>query len=140
MNDLTNATLGQLALNAHDVDRATRFYRETLGMPFLFEYPGLAFFKCGEVRLMISRPEKPEFDHPGSILYYKVKDLEATYATLKARGVTFRDPPHLIHRAPSYELWMAFFTDSEGNFAGLMTEKPIDQPSEGAGAGAGAGT
>lgn len=125
MSDLANATLGQLALNAHDVERATAFYRDTLGLPFLFEYPGLAFFKCGEVRLMISKPEKPEFDHPGSILYYKVPDVEAAYATLAGRGVVFRDKPHIVHRAPTYHLWMAFFTDTEGNFAAIMAEKAV---------------
>jgi methylmalonyl-CoA/ethylmalonyl-CoA epimerase len=125
MSDLAAATIGQLALNAHDVERATAFYRDTLGLPFLFQYPGLAFFKCGEVRLMISKPEKPEFDHPGSIIYYRVPDVEAAHATLVSRGVAFRDGPHVVHRAPTYELWMAFFTDSEGNFAALMAEKPI---------------
>ena len=125
MSDLATATIGQLALNAHDVERATAFYRDTLGLPFLFQYPGLAFFKCGEVRLMISKAEKPEFDHPGSILYYKVPDVEASYRHLSAKGVAFRDQPHVVHRAPTYELWMAFFTDSEGNFAALMAEKPI---------------
>ncbi len=125
MSDLAAATIGQLAVNAKDVDRATAFYRDTLGLPFLFQYPGLAFFKCGEVRLMISRAEQPEFDHPGSIVYYKVPDVEAAYATLASRGVAFRDQPHVVHRAPTYELWMAFFTDSEGNFAALMAEKAI---------------
>jgi methylmalonyl-CoA/ethylmalonyl-CoA epimerase len=125
MPDLATASLGQIALIAHDIDRATAFYRDTLGLPLLFQYPGLAFFKCGEVRLMISKPEKPEFDHPGSILYYKVPDAVATHATLSERGVNFVGQPHVVHKAPTYELWMAFFHDSEGNPAALMSEKPL---------------
>lgn len=125
MSDLATATLGQLSIVAHDITRATAFYRDTLGLPFLFEYPGLAFFKCGEVRLMISKPEKPEFDHPGAVMYYKVPDVETAYATLAARGVAFIDQPHVVHRTPQYELWMTFFKDSEGNPAALMAEKAL---------------
>ena len=123
--DLSHATLGQLVINVHDLDRATAYYRDTLGLPLLFQFPGLAFFRCGEVRFMLSRAEKPEFDHPGSILYYKVPDVVATHAALSARGVAFVDRPHVVHRAETYELWMTFFTDSEGNTAAVMAEKPI---------------
>lgn len=124
-NDLSEATLGQIAIRAHDVERATAFYRDTLGLPFLFAFPGLAFFKAGEVRLMLSRAESTEFDHPGSVLYYKVADVEASHRALAARGVGFIDQPHVVHRAESYELWMTFFKDSEGNHAALMAEKPL---------------
>jgi methylmalonyl-CoA/ethylmalonyl-CoA epimerase len=117
------STIGQIAMIAQDVGRATAFYRDRLGMKFLFEFPGLAFFDCGGVRLMISRPEKPEFDHPGSILYYKVNDIEATHRDLVAKGVEFTDAPHLIAKLPDHELWMAFFKDSEGNTLALMHEK-----------------
>lgn len=125
MPDLAAATLGQIALVVHDLDRATSFYRDTLGLPLLFQFPGLAFFKCGDVRLMLSKPEKPEFDHPGSVLYYRVGDVEATYQTLKERGVAFIDQPHVVHKAPTYELWMTFFRDPDGNPAALMAEKAI---------------
>jgi methylmalonyl-CoA/ethylmalonyl-CoA epimerase len=117
------ATIGQIAMIARDVARATAFYRDSLGMKFLFEFPGLAFFDCGGVRLMISKPEKPEFDHPGSILYFKVTDIDAAHADLKAKGVEFTDAPHLIAKMPDHELWMAFFKDSEGNTLALMEEK-----------------
>ena len=109
-----------------DLPRAVAFYRDVLGMKFLFQAPpALAFFDCGGVRLMLDAAAEGEFNHPGSILYYKVPDVEASYRTLSAKGVAFRDQPHVVHRAPTYELWMAFFTDSEGNFAALMAEKPI---------------
>ena len=123
--DLSQATLGQLVINVHDLDRATAYYRDTLGLPLLFQFPGLAFFRCGDVRFMLSKAEKPEFDHPGSILYYKVPDVVATHAALSARGVAFVDQPHVVHRAETYELWMTFFTDSEGNTAAVMAEKPV---------------
>jgi methylmalonyl-CoA/ethylmalonyl-CoA epimerase len=110
-------------MTAHDVARATAFYRDLLGMKFLFEFPGLAFFDCGGVRLMISKPEKPEFDHPGSVLYFKVAGIEAAHADLVARGVEFIEGPHLIAKLPDHELWMAFFKDSEGNTLALMDEK-----------------
>jgi methylmalonyl-CoA/ethylmalonyl-CoA epimerase len=122
--DLRSAGLGQIAVRVQDVARATAFYRDILGLPFLFEFPGLAFFQAGDVRLMLSRAEKPEFDHPGSILYYKVADVVDTHRTLAARGVTFVDEPHVVHRTPSHELWMTFFTDSEDNHAALMAERP----------------
>ena len=116
--------IGQIAIIIKDVDRAVRFYRDALGMRFLFQAGSLAFFDCGGVRLMLSPAEKPEFDHPGSILYYRVADIEAAHADLKGRGVAFIDEPHLIHKAPDHELWMTFFNDTEGNTAGLMCEKP----------------
>ena len=107
-----------------DVPRAVAFYRDTLGMRFLFQAPpALAFFDCGGIRLMLTVPEEKEFDHPGSILYFKVDDLDAVYADLKGKGVDFRDAPHLIAKMPDHELWMAFFRDGEGNTLALMNEK-----------------
>jgi methylmalonyl-CoA/ethylmalonyl-CoA epimerase len=115
--------IGQIAINAHDVDRACAFYQDTLGLKLLFKAgPGLAFFNCGGVRLMLTRPEKPEFDHPGSILYFSVPDIQAAHATMKERGVHFEDEPHIIARMPDLNLWMVFFRDTEGNLMGLMCE------------------
>ena len=116
--------IGQIAVNVHDVGRATAFYRDVLQLKLLFEVPPkMAFFDCGGVRLMLSLPESPEFDHSGSILYYVVQDIDGAYATLMRRGVAFEGAPHLIAKMPDHELWMAFFRDSEGNFLGLMQEK-----------------
>ena len=116
--------IGQIAINVRDLDRAVAFYRDTLGMRFLFQAPGgLAFFDCGGVRLMLGVAEKPEFAHPSSILYYRIEDIGAAYETLKARGVAFIDEPHLIARMPTHELWMVFFRDSEENVLALMEER-----------------
>ena len=116
--------IGQIAINVRDVQRAVAFYRDTLGMRFLFQAPGgLAFFDCGGVRLMLGVAERPEFAHPSSVLYYKVDDINAAYEALKARNVSFIDEPHLIARMPDHELWMVFFRDSEENVLGLMEER-----------------
>jgi methylmalonyl-CoA/ethylmalonyl-CoA epimerase len=115
--------IGQIAINVQDVERATAFYRDTLGMRFLFAFPGLAFFDCGGVRLMLSRAEDPKLDHPASILYYRVADIEATHQALAARGVHFETGPHLVARMPDHELWLAEFNDSEDNILALMAEK-----------------
>ena len=94
-----------------------------LGLKLLFKAgPGLAFFDCGGVRLMVTRPEKPEFDHPGSILYFAVPDIRTAHARMKNKGVHFEDEPHLIARMPDHDLWMVFFRDTEGNLMGLMSE------------------
>jgi methylmalonyl-CoA/ethylmalonyl-CoA epimerase len=115
--------IGQIAINAHDVERAANFYQDAMGLKLLFKAgPGLAFFDCGGVRLMLTRPEKPEFDHPSSILYFSVPDILAAHAAMKEKGVKFEDEPHLIARMPTHDLWMTFFRDSEGNLLGLMSE------------------
>jgi len=116
--------LGQIAINVHDTDRATAFYRDILGLPLLFTAGSLAFFDCGGVRLMLTRPEKPEFDHPGSVLYFTVPDIVSAHRQMLSRGVGFEDEPHLIARMPTHELWMTFFRDSEQNLLALMCELP----------------
>ena len=88
--------IGQIAVTVYDLDRAVKFYHGTLGMKLLFHLPQMAFFDCGGVRLMLAAPEKPEFDHPASVIYYKVADLPATHAELVARDVKFEAAPHLI--------------------------------------------
>lgn len=115
--------IGQIALNARDVARATAFYRDVLGMRFLFEVPPkMSFFDCGGIRLMISLPEGEQYDHPGSILYYKVDDIRAAHDEIRRRGGSFEGEPHLIAKMPDHELWMAFLKDSEGNTLALMSE------------------
>jgi methylmalonyl-CoA/ethylmalonyl-CoA epimerase len=116
--------IGQIAVAVKDVDRAADFYERVLGLKLLFRFPGLAFVECGGVRLMLAKPERPEFDQ-NSIIYYRVSDVAAAAAELERRGVTFESQPHIVHRDERHELWMAFFRDSEGNYLGLMKEQPI---------------
>jgi len=115
--------LGQVQVRAHDVERAAAFYQNVLGLKLLFKAPpGLAFFDCGGVRLMIDRPEKPEFDHPSSILYFVVPDIQAAHAQMKQSAVRFEDEPRVIAKMPDHDLWMTFFRDSEDNLLALMCE------------------
>ena len=127
MNQQENAALtriGQIAINAHDVDRATAFYRDVLGLQHLFRAGQLSFFDCGGVRLMLDRAEKPEFDHPSSILYFQVGNIGAAHKRIKDAGAKFEDEPHVIAQMPKYDLWMTFFRDSENNLLALMSEVP----------------
>src|SRR2546430_13849335 len=113
--------LGQIAINVREPSRAAEFYRDILGLPFLFSAGGLTFFDCDGVRLMLTRPEKPEFDHPSSILYFAVPDIHAAHGKMKENGARFEDEPHLVARMPAHELWMTFFRDSGNNLMGLMS-------------------
>ncbi len=115
--------LGQIQIRTSDVDRAAEFYEKILGLKLLFKaLPNLAFLDCGGVRLMLDRPEKPEFDHASSILYFAVPDIQAAYRGMKEKGVRFEDEPHMIARMPDHDLWMTFFRDSEDNVLALMSE------------------
>lgn len=114
----------QIAVTVQDVERATAFYRDALGMALLFRAPaGLSFFDCGGVRLMLSLPEGAETPRGNSILYYGVDDIEAAHGTLVRRGVRFIGDPHVVARLPDREVWLAEFRDSEGNVLALMSER-----------------
>ena len=114
--------IGQISINVQDLERAVKFYGDALGMKHLFAAGNMAFFDCGGIRLMLAIPEKPEFDHPSSILYFKVADIQGAHATLTARNVVFERQPALIAKMPTHDLWMAFFRDSENNLLSLMSE------------------
>ena len=122
MSELSQSRIRQIAIVCKDVARATAFYRDTLGLRFLFSAgPNLAFFECDGVRLMLSPAEG---DASGtSVLYYLVTDIQARQAALAASGVRFVGEPHMIARMPDHELWLAEFRDSEDNVMALMEEK-----------------
>jgi methylmalonyl-CoA/ethylmalonyl-CoA epimerase len=115
--------IGQIALNVRDLRRAVNFYRDVLGMRHLFDAePKMSFFDCGGVRLMLGVAEQAQFDHPASILYYRVDDIEAAHRELVAKGVRFEQAPHLVARLPDHDLWLGFARDSEDNLFALMSE------------------
>jgi len=119
------STIGQIAVNAHDLERATAFYRDKLGMKLLFAVPPkMSFFDCDGIRLMLSLPDKPEFDHPSSILYFNVDDIQAAVTTLKQRGVQFEEEPVAVADMGAYVLWMAAFRDSENNMLAMQSNVP----------------
>jgi methylmalonyl-CoA/ethylmalonyl-CoA epimerase len=116
--------IGQVTLTISDLDTAVGFYRDALGLKHLFSAPpGLAFFACGGIRLMLSRPEKPEAERLSAAIYFKVADISAAHKALAGRGVSFEADPHLVARMPDHELWMAFFRDPDRNLLALMCER-----------------
>ena len=115
--------IGQIHVAVSDVERATEFYRGRLGLPFLYAYPGMAFFDCDGVRLFLSTPEGID-DQGTSTIYYTVPEIRAAVTALEARGVDFLDGPHVVHRTADSELWMAFLKDPDGNVIGIMSEVP----------------
>jgi predicted enzyme related to lactoylglutathione lyase len=116
--------IGQIALVVRDVAQATTFYRDVLGLKFLFSAgPQLAFLQAGTVRLMLTQPEGTTEAGKNSLLYFKVNDVSATHAAILARGAKNEHDPRLVAKMPDHELWMAFVRDPDGNIVGMMEEK-----------------
>jgi methylmalonyl-CoA/ethylmalonyl-CoA epimerase len=115
------SSIGQIAITVTDLERAIAFYRDKLGMKFLFQVPNLGFFDCGAIRLMLDRPEKAGETY-SSVIYFKVDDIQAAHRELSGRGVPFEDEPHVIARMPDHDLWMTFLRDPDRNLIGLMSE------------------
>ena len=118
-------SLGQIQMPVDDLPRAIGFYRDVLGMAFLFEVPGMGFFSLGDIRLMLGEREEGAAQQ-GSILYFSVEDIVGAADELKGRGVSFDLDPTRIAEMPDHDLWMSFFKDSEGNQLALMSEVPRD--------------
>jgi methylmalonyl-CoA/ethylmalonyl-CoA epimerase len=114
-------TIGQIAITVGDLAKSKDFYRNTLGMKFLFDAGTMAFFQCGEIRFMIGSSDQSA-PRGGTILYFKVQDIQGTHALLKEQGVEFEQAPHLVAKMPGHDLWMAFLKDPDGNILGIMSE------------------
>ena len=123
MDDFGLGQIGQIAITVTDTDRSVPFYRDILGLPFLFEFPSLAFFDCAGVRLMLSAVPEPETH--SSVIYFKVDDIQQAYRKLLARGAVFETESRLLARLPDHDLWMAMLRDSDRNLLGLMCEVRI---------------
>jgi methylmalonyl-CoA/ethylmalonyl-CoA epimerase len=120
--DFGLSQIGQIAVPVTDIERSIRFYRDVLGMRFLFQAPpGLAFFDLKGIRLMLDGPAKAQAGN-SSVIYYKVDDLQSAFETLSKRGVDFETEPHLIAKMPDHDLWMAFLRDPDKNLIALMCE------------------
>jgi predicted enzyme related to lactoylglutathione lyase len=116
--------IGQIAVTVSDVPAALGFYRDVLGLRFLFSpAPNLAFLQAGGVRIMLSTPQGAGAPGANSILYFMVKDIEAAHAAMVARGARRERPPQLTAKMPDHELWIGFLRDPDGNLVGLMEEK-----------------
>jgi methylmalonyl-CoA/ethylmalonyl-CoA epimerase len=124
MAGLGLSTIGQIAVPVRDIERATAFYRDVLGMKYLFSAGNLSFFDCDGVRLMLDIVEDKRFDHPASVIYYKVDDIQPATALLRGKGVVVVGEPHIIAPMADHDLWMAFFEDPDENVFSLMCEVP----------------
>ena len=117
------AEIGQIAISVGDVAKATVFYRDVLGLKFLFPAgPNIAFLAAGGVRIMLTTPQGAGTVGENSILYFKVADIAAAHAAIVARGAEAANQPRMIARMPDHELWMAAVRDPEGNVIELMSE------------------
>ena len=124
--DLSDATVGQLLIPVTDLERAIAFYRDSLGLRFLFSAPPqMSFFQAGSVRLLVGVPESGAAAMRGSMVYFKVTDIQQVFDTLHSRGVAMGDRPHVVHRTPTMELWLCEFRDPDGNMLALMCEKNL---------------
>jgi predicted enzyme related to lactoylglutathione lyase len=121
--DLKLSKIKQIALVMHDVEGAVPFYKDGLGLTLSFKIAGMAFFDAGGVRLMLTKPSAPEFDHKNSILYFEVAAIERAYESLKARGVPFISEPHIVGRTATHEIWICDCRDPEGNVLALTEER-----------------
>lgn len=120
---LANAKIAQLLIPVADFERGIAFYRDVLGIPFLFAAPPqMAFFDCGGVRLLVGVMPADQVAQRGSAIYFQVPDIHAVFASLKDEGVAFKAEPHIVHRTPTIELWLAEFNDPDGNQLALMGE------------------
>ena len=114
----------QIAVTVGDVEAALRFYRDILGLTFLFSAgPKLAFLDAGGIRLMLSTPQGAGAVGANSTLYFKVTEIEDTYAALVARGAAAERAPQLTATMSDHALWIGFLRDPDGNLVGLLEEK-----------------
>jgi methylmalonyl-CoA/ethylmalonyl-CoA epimerase len=119
--DFALSRVGQISVRAKDLDRATAFYRDKLGLKHLHKAPSLSVFDCGGVTLLLSLPENPSLDHPGSIIYFDVEDMQKAFKELSDRGVKFVEKPNKVGRLGDVDVWIAIFHDSEDNMMGLRS-------------------
>jgi predicted enzyme related to lactoylglutathione lyase len=114
--------IGQIALTVQDLEEAIRFYRDSLGLPFLFQVPRLAFFNCDGIRLMLALPEREEKVAATSVIYFRVAGIHAAHDRLAEGGIAFEQTPHRVASLAEHDLWLASFRDASGNLLALMSE------------------
>ena len=115
--------IGQIAVTVTDLARSKDFYQNVLGMQFLFDAGTMCFFQCGKIRFAIGTSDKP-VSSAGTILYFRVPDIQAAHTLLAAKGVEFFQKPHLVAKMRDHDLWIAFLADPDKNPVGLMSEVP----------------
>jgi len=120
MSDILTGIL-QIAIVAKDIDRATAFYRDQLGLRFLFNAPSMAFFDCGGIRIYIDANAGSSAAGAPSI-YFRTGDIDLAHRTFKERGVEIHQAPGVIARLPDRDVWLMWVKDTEGNLVGVMHE------------------
>src|SRR5215475_6860026 len=124
--NLADASVTQLLIPIEDFERGVAFYRDVLGLPFLFAAPPqMAFFQCGAVRLLVGVTPAGQKVQCGSQIYFGVKDVRSVYSALSTQGVQFKAPPHVVNRSATSEIWLAEFIDPDGNQLALMSEVAV---------------
>ena len=116
--------VGQIAVRVKDLDRATAFYRDKLGLKHLHQAPSLSVLDCGGITLLLARPENAAEDHPASIIYFDVEDIQTAFKSLSDRGVSFVEKPNKVGSLGDVDVWIAIFRDSEENMMGLRSMAP----------------
>ncbi|MRG87910.1 VOC family protein [Salinibacillus xinjiangensis] len=125
MDNTMIKNVGQIGIPVKDINRALDFYKDKLGLSLLFNTDSMAFFECDGLRLMLSLPEKDEFAHSSSVIYFQVTNIKDTYECLVGKEVTFIDEPHVVAKMGQTETWMVFFKDTEDNTHALMSEVQV---------------
>ena len=124
--NLANSKIVQFLIPIEDFDDGVAFYRDVLGLPFLFAAPPqMAFFNCGGVRLLVGVMPPEQSAQRGATIYFQVPDIQAVFSFLSAKGVSFKAEPHVVNRTPNSELWLAEFSDPDGNQMALMSDVPV---------------
>jgi len=127
--NLNNAKVAQLLIPVEDFEKGIAFYRDVLGIPLLFiAPPQMAFFNCSGVRLLVGVLPPGQQAQRGSAIYFQVPDIAGVFASLQEEGVCFAAKPHVVHRTPNSELWLAEFSDPDGNQLALMSERATGSP------------
>lgn len=113
----------QIAITVKEIERATTFYRDVLGLRLLMNAPNMAFFDCGGVRLYLASGEGTEHQEASSCIYFRTHDISGLLRALKEKGVSIHQEPQILARMPEHDLWLMWIRDSEGNLLGVMEER-----------------
>ncbi len=119
---ITIQKITQISIPVTEVGRSVDFYEKTLGLPVLYSQANMALLECSGIRLLLSLPETPAFDHPSSTVYFQVEDIEGSYQKMASSGVDFMSKPHKVAEFNGYAVWMAFFYDPDRNIHALTSE------------------
>lgn len=114
----------QIAIASADPHTLAVYYRDVVGLPFLFEAGGMHFLQAGPSRLMIYGADAQHSVKGGAIVYLEASDWSAAEAKLEANGAAFAHGAQVVMKEPGRELALRPFTDPEGHKLALMGWRP----------------